>query len=337
MVRTWIASGALVLGLMAAAVAPAAAQLPDAEAFLKDVGFSPDEIAKAKAGQIVHGTLKPSNERELGATFAFVVKETPSNLVNEAKAGLLNKVDPNAIAFQVIEGASGLASFARLGLEPDASQRAQAYVAAKPGGDLNLSAQEIATFNELGSGAAPAAVEQAVRSALLARLQAYQSKGLAGIAPYARSGGKQRPPADDLRSATRAMEKLQARVPAAYRMLLDYPQSKPPGTEETYRWFHFRAHDVPTIALTHTFYIPDGDAWVVGQRQFYVSAGYNCEQALAAFIPVKAGTAVVYANRTSTDQVVGFGGGAKRSIGSKLLASQLQGLFAKISGGKGGG
>ena len=91
----------------------------------------------------------------------------------------------------------------------------------------------------------------------------------------------------------------------------------------------FEAHGVPTIALTHVLLVPDGDAWLVVQRQFYVSAGYNVEQAVAAFLPSKGGTVVAYANRTSTDQITGFGSGTKRSIGSKILASQLETMFER--------
>jgi len=47
-------------------------------------------------------------------------------------------------------------------------------------------------------------------------------------------------------------------------------------------------------------------------------------------LPVPEGTLVVYTNRTSTDQVAGFGGGAKRSMGEKVMASQLADLFAKL-------
>ncbi len=61
-----------------------------------------------------------------------------------------------------------------------------------------------------------------------------------------------------------------------------------------------------------------------------MSGAYNSEQAVAAFLPVQEGTLVVYINRTSTDQVTGFGGGAKRSIGAKLLTSQLEDLFGKL-------
>ena len=80
---------------------------------------------------------------------------------------------------------------------PDATARANAYVTATPGGSLNLSSAEIAAFAQLGAGASVVSVEQQVRSALLARVQAYQSQGLAGIAPYARANG-QRSGADEL-------------------------------------------------------------------------------------------------------------------------------------------
>ena len=39
---------------------------------------------------------------------------------------------------------------------------------------------------------------------------------------------------------------------------------------------------------------------------------------------MKTGTLVVYTSRVSTDQVGGFGGSAKRTIGSKLLTSELK-------------
>ena len=46
-------------------------------------------------------------------------------------------------------------------------------------------------------------------------------------------------------------------------------------------------------------------------------------------LPVQGGSVVIYANRTSTDQVTGWGGSVKRSIGSELLESQLEALFQK--------
>ena len=328
MFRTSVASAAL--ALVAARARPAAAQLPDAATFLADIGFSKDQVAQVEAGSFVNITIQPSSEREIAAAFAFLVQTSPSDLVDQLKAGLIDKTDSNTIAFNMISGAPTLDSFAKLTLQPDAGKRAQAYVNATPGSDLNLSSEEIAAFGKLGSGASTAAVEQAVRSALLARLQAYQAKGLAGISAYARAGGNPRSPADELRSATQATQRLQAMVPNAHALFLNYPGSKPQGTEEAYRWSHLMAHGVPTVALMHSLYVPEGDAWVIAQRQFYVSSGYNAEQAIAAFLPMQKGTLVLYTNRTSTDQVTGFGGGAKRSIGSKLLSSQLEALYQKV-------
>jgi hypothetical protein len=95
-------------------------------------------------------------------------------------------------------------------------------------------------------------------------------------------------------------------------------------------WEHFAAHGVPKIALVHALVVPDGSAFLVMERPFYVSEGFNCEQAVAGFLPVKGGTVVVYSNHTSTDQVMGLGGGAKRSIGSQLMAAELRDLLARL-------
>jgi len=320
----WI--GALLLvGRALVTPAPASAELPDAPTLVRAFGLSDAEIEQAKRGELVSGTAKPSNPRELTATLVFLVEDkTPTELVKRGQQGLLDEVDPTTIAFHIVEGVPKLADFAKL--DPSA-KLAKAFATAKPGGDLNLSKEEIAAFHALGADAAPSAVVSTLRKALLARFDAYRTKGLDGIAPYVRGGGELRSPAEDLRSATKSLKVLEKYAPTAYRMLLDYPNGKPPGTEDLLRWSYFEAHGEPTIVLTHDLYVPDGDAWVVAQRQFYASTGYNCEQAVAAFLPYEGGTAVLYGNRTSTDQVTGFGGDAKRSLGSRILASSLEKLF----------
>jgi hypothetical protein len=291
------------------------AELPNAPVLLASLGVGPGDIARVEEGQLVHHEVKPASERELTAGLDFEVPVTPTKLVEDSKRDLLDRVDPNQIAYGVVSDPASPLDFARLTLPP---VQAKAYLEASAGGDLNLSSKEIAAFHELGSGASPAAVADLVRHQLLARVQAYRELGLAGIASYARGGGKQRSPAEELRTAT-----------LASKPLLSYPSGKPPGTQEVVRWSQFEAHGVPTIALTQVLLIPDGDAWIVVQRQFYVSSGYNAEQALAAFLLGKSATVVVYANRTSTDQITGFGGGMKRSLGSQVLASQLETLFEK--------
>jgi hypothetical protein len=308
---------------------PAWAELPDAATLLADFGLTPDEIAKVRAGEFVRYAVQPASERELVAGLAFQVSVPPGELVKRSMEDLLDRVDPNVIAYGVVAANGSSADFARLSLQPNVGARARAYVNAAPGGELNLSAEEITAFRKLGIGAAPSVVESHVRSALIARLSAYRAQGLAGVASYARSGDERRSPADELRVASSGAKKLEKYAPAAYRLLLSYPDAKPPGMEETFRWSHFDADGTPTLVLTHLMLVPDGKAWIAMERQFYVSTGYNAEQAVAAFLPSESGTVVVYTNRTSTDQIAGIGGRAKRSIGSKVLASQLEAMFER--------
>lgn len=332
-IRRWrnVDVGALALTVLVCLAHTASAQgLPDATTVLADMGFRADEIDQVQAGRFVEGSIQSGDQREIDAALAFLVDTSPSHLVEQFRQGLLDRVDPDTIAFAEIEGEPSLTSFEKFALRPEEAKHTRAYAAAKPGEDLNLSSEEIAAFDALGPSPKPAEVEATLKRALLARLEAYRTQGLAGIAPYARSDGKTRSAGDDLRSATEAAKHLATLVPNAHRALLAYPSARPEGLEETYEWSHYYAHGDPTFALTHTIFIPEGDAWVVTQRQFYVSGGYNCEQAILSMVPMQQGTLVVYTNRTSTDQVTGFGGSAKRKIGSRLLASQLEKLYEKI-------
>jgi hypothetical protein len=303
----------------------AAAELPDTATLLGDLGLSPAEIAQVEAGQLVRHTVRAASDRELTTAMAFQVSVPPGRLIESARESLLYQVNPDMIAWGTLEGPAKAADFAKLELKPE---QVKAYLAAKPGGDLNLSQEEIATFEKLGADASAKVVTDAVRTALAARVEAYRTRGLDGIAPYARDG-HDRSPAEEFRIATKAGKLMAKYAPEAHALLLSYPKGKPPGTEEVFRWSQIEAHGVPTISLDQLLLIPDGDAWILVKRQFYVSTGYNTEQSTAAFLPSKAGTVMVYATRTSTDQVTGFGGSAKRSIGSRLLASQLETMFEK--------
>jgi hypothetical protein len=62
-------------------------------------------------------------------------------------------------------------------------------------------------------------------------------------------------------------------------------------------------------------------------REFYVGHNYNSLQLVLVTFPVKEGTFVFYSNRTSSDQVAGFGGGMKRKIGGKMLQQEVIRLF----------
>jgi hypothetical protein len=133
--------------------------------------------------------------------------------------------------------------------------------------------------------------------------------------------------ASDLRKATQAAQGLEKYLPKFQAALLDYPKGMEPDMQENFVWMRSIIHGQPTYVLQHTLAVADGAARAVAQRQYYVSAGYNGEQAVAGFVPIRGGTLVVYSSHAFTEQVAGFGGSMKRSIGSRVMADQLQKMF----------
>jgi len=319
-IRTVAVAAAVVL-----LASTAGAQPSDTEKILEELGFPADTLAQVRAGEMVETALESSEEREIAAGLAFLVKESPEALAKELREGLLISIDANARAHGTLSSDGTLAQLAALKL----GDLEDAYRNAKPGGDLNLSSAEIQAFQAL-KGEPASAVEEQVKKSLLERYQAYRRSGLDGIAPYDR-GGKERSGGADLRSASQALSVVKDHAPAFYDTLLHYPKKPASGFSETFNWQRYKAHGDPVFILTHGFRAEHPDGSVVAcQRQFYVSGEYNVEQAVAGLLPVPEGTLVVYTNRTSTDQVAGFGGGAKRSMGEKVMASQLRDLFAKL-------
>lgn len=326
-------NGACTLVLTMAVALPVIADIPSAEEIADNLGLSSADKKSVLAGELVSRTMKSTNDRELAVTLAFIVTLSVDEVKKQARQHLLTKTDPETIAWAPITGEGNLDSFSTLNLDPDPDKRAQAYLNAKPGQALNLSKSEIATFNSMdiadGESAA-AAVTTEVRHQLLNRFQSYRQKGLAGVSPYARARGKATAAADDLKSATESFSQLKKALPGLYKVLSNYPADKPEGLDESFMWSNYTAHGEPVFILTHDLSFDDSDAYVIVQRQFYVSGSYNAGQSITAFVPVKDGTVVFYVNRTSTDQVTGFGSSTKRSIGSKVMASQLKDLYQKV-------
>jgi hypothetical protein len=309
--------------------APGVAEAIDPGTALDALGFPSDTRARVEAGQFVEVSLPTQSDRELNVGIAFLVAQrSPAALartVREEKRVL--RADPNLIAFGDFEGGGTAADLEGLRLTP-AQQKAFAHAA--PGEDVNLSQDEIAALHAARGNAQ--AIEDAFRAILLSRHRAYRSRGLAGIAPYARAG-----PAtsarDDLAAFNRGARASRILAPKLYDLLDRYPDGIPPDFAEDHYWMQFRAHGEDTVALEHVFQVTLDEGATLVQRQYYVSQGYNAEQAIVAFLPVDQVTLAIYINHTSTDQVAGFGGGTKRAIGRTLMADQLKRVFETTRAG----
>ena len=314
----------LTAGVIALALAPAAHAL-DPRALLAKIGFPSDTQERVLAGEFVETELMTSSERDLNVGIAFLIEAPPASVAKKLREEhLLERVNPATIAYGDFKGDGNAAQLGALKLT---AKQQRAYAAAAPGDDLNLATDEIGAL--VTAGKDPGRLQDTVRALLLARYRAYRAKGLAGIAPYARSGSKS-DPAGDIAWDTRVVRASKI-LPTTFTDLLEaYPRGAPRDLDESFYWSQFAAHGEDTIALVHVAHGTFEGNPIVFQRQYYVSTGYNALQAIAGFLRVPQGTLAIYTNHVSTDQVAGFGGGAKRSIGRRVMAGELRRVFDKM-------
>jgi hypothetical protein len=301
---------------------PTAADLQD------DVGLTPDAIARVEKGEMVETTPTDRSDRELAIGMVFLVPAPVAQVVQGFQRGGDLRADPHVVALHEVSGEGTLADFEALRLTPHGAAETQQYLTAAPGDTLNLSSAEIAAFRALGAAGQPQ-VEALLRRTLLERYRAYRTKGLDGCAPYDRGRGHQRSPADELRrhSAAKILGKYS---PAFRQLLVRYPAVRPDELEERFFWIVSDRDDRPTVTLRHRMALPMGDGYVVADREFYVSQGYNAVQAHAGFLPAKGGTMVFYVTRTSTDRASGFGTSVKHTIGRRMMTRELQEIFNRM-------
>jgi hypothetical protein len=311
--------------LAVAADPPKPAKPPVADEVMTEIGLSDDEKKKVLAGEYVTSEVAPVSERDLSVGITFLVKgTTPDALAKEIASGAILSSDPQVKKSGPFRGKGGLVDVSRIRLDPPMAMKLSR---AKAGTGLNLSTAEIASFASTGTPGA-ASASQALQNMLVARFQAYRASGLGGIAPYDR-GGSTSDVAGDLRKASESLSRLKKYLPALEGVLVSYPQGLIAGMAETFHWVDYDLDGTRTFVLTHGIVAPMGDARAVVQRQFYVSTGYNAEQAVAVFLPVAEGTVVIYRNHTFTEQVAGFGGSAKKSIGRGIMTKKLEAMFDK--------
>jgi len=300
---------------------------------MADLGFSKDDVRRVQDGEMVKTTTRETSDREIATVMVLLFKAPVKKLIDAFEAGLFFRYDPQVQQSVEIRGKGALEDFKTLVIEPGGEEETQRYLEAAPGSTLNLSASEIAAFQALrDSGAAGRPqVEQVLRQVLLARYQAYRLQGLAGVAPYARGENEESQPADALRRATEADRSLSKYAPSFYAVLMKYPEEHPDGLKEHFFWIRYRMDGRPNFTLRHRLALPLDEAYVIADREYYVGFDYNETQTIAALLPIAEGTAGVYLDRTTTDQLGGFGASAKQAIGRSLLAKQIGEIFPEAA------
>jgi hypothetical protein len=292
---------------------------------MHDLGLSPAEAARVRSGEIVVSDPAPSSPRELAVGLTFLVQQPVADVV----AAFWSAVD--------MQGDDQLRGVAVLHDAPDdvtpvalPADEARRYLSARPGDALNLSTDEIRAFAAAATSPdAPVAAQRILRRLLFERYRVYRASGLAGIAPYTRDGDAVRKPADELGGACDAGGLLERYAPPLWALLHSYPRGAPPGFEERFYALTYDLDGRPNYALRHRIALPFGGGVVVADRDFYVSRGYNTALTVGGLFPVPDGTIVFYANRVSTDQLLGMGASLRQNIGRSVMAKRLTAIFER--------
>jgi len=300
-----------------------AANVPNSQELIQQLGIQQQDIANLDKGEIAFFNIAEGDEKELAAGAAIYLPAAPSKIIGYVKSKGLTSIDTEVTAEGSIPTQATLDTFKGFSLKAG-SDEATSFLAATPGSQFNLSTEEFQALKSTSSAQSDAA-SQAYRKTLLQRWQAYRQSGLKGIKTYDRGNGTEANPSGELRTATLQTKVLAKYFPELYKAWLNYPAALPAGIEEKFFWRNRQVEGRPTALLVHRVTASEGAGEVVLARQFYVGHSYNSNQLAIACLPYRDGSLVLYANRTFTDQVAGFGGSLKRSIGQK----QAQGEMAK--------
>jgi hypothetical protein len=308
-----------------------AANLPDPQELIQQLGIGQEELANLQQGQAVSFDVAEDTEKELAAGVVMFLPATPAKVIEFVRKGDLASIDTDVVAHGIIARGAPVDALKDFGFTAKQSDEAANFLAAEAD-DFNLSAEEIETLKAVPSGDAKAAREaasQAYRNILLQRWEAYRKNGLQGIATYSRDGDAA-DPAAELRDATENSKVLARYFPDLYNAWLNYPSALPAGAEEYFFWLNRKVEKRPTAILGHRVILTADNGAVIVSRQFYVGHSYNSSQLSIGCLPYRDGALVFYASRTSTDQVAGMGSSLKHSIGREQMRAEIVKRLKKI-------
>ncbi|MGZ8136325.1 MAG: hypothetical protein ACXW1W_04385 [Methylococcaceae bacterium] len=323
---------AIVLLMLSGVIPVNAAKVADPQELIQQLGIKQEQLKDLNKGEPVPFDVAENTEKELAAGVAIYIPAAPSKLVKFIKQDKLASIDSDVVAQGAITKQAGLDSFKGFGFSSKQAKEAEKFLAAKPGNDFNLSAQEIEAIKAIKVDNAKAtrdAASQGYRKILLERFESYSKSGLQGIPTYSRGSGAA-DPAAELRNATTQNKVLPQYFPDLHKVWLNYPAALPAGAEEKFFWLNRTVEKRPTAVLGHRIILETDAGAVILARQFYVGHSYNSSQLTIGCLPYQDGSLIFYANRTSTDQVAGMGSSLKHSIGREQMRAEIVKRLKKL-------
>jgi hypothetical protein len=325
---------ALTVGGLKHASAQGDVTVPTLDEVLQAIGFSAKDKQALLAGKIISKDLKQVQEKEIVAAAAMRLPVPLSKIEDIYGHGGGVKADPDNIGFGILKTPFDESDWENVGFNPAEKDEINRIISAKPGSDLNLSAQEFATLRETLGGVkadqpeAAVAVSKAYRNILIGRFNSYLEKGLNGIAPYDRGSGKTSSPADEIRAAWEVENHfMEGHFPTFVRAFSAYPESQPPEISHEIHWRKQRVEGRPAFILEHSR-LQTGENYILATNiQFFVGHTYNSQVVVWLLLPYEGDTLVFAANSTSTDAIAGLFSGIASSVGQDRMKAEIKSYF----------
>jgi hypothetical protein len=297
--------------------------------------LSPEQRRRLLAGDTIGYQVTESTETELGAGVAMYLPVPLARVAEALTSQDIVLKEPSITAWGALAPGATVAALAGYKLAAGEVAEAQDAFDAVAGGRLNLSAPEIEAFRAArpARGADRAAVAESGaaqwRALLLQRAQAFQTRGLDGMAPYARRGGLS-DPAAVLRVAAGDARIVGHLMPGLADSLLRFPAEQSSTAISQFYWVRRQVQGRPDPILIHHLVDVTPQLALYIERHVYVGHSYNASQILSGAVPYEDGVVVFSSNRVSTDQVAGLGGELKRVIGRRQLRGEIAKRFDRL-------
>ena len=298
--------------------------------------LAPEQRRRLLAGDTIAYQVAETSETELGAGVAMYVAVPLSRAAEVLTSADVVLKDPSITASGPIPAGATVAALHGFKLSAGEIGEAQDALDVAAGSRFNMTLPEINLFRAakgtVRSNDRTAVLDAATgqwRTLLLERAQAFQTRGLDGVAPYARRSGTT-DPAALLRVAAGDARIVSSLAPRLGEALLRYPADQSPTAISQVYWVKRQVQGRPTPILLHHLVDVTPALALYVERQVYVGHTYNASQILCAAVPYEDGVLILSSNRVSTDQVAGLGGELKRTIGRRQLRGEIVKRFDRI-------
>jgi len=306
----------------------------DIEETLTKFGFGKSDITKVQNGEVVHVADDTLTDRDVATKIAFKVEDAGMDAFDQVFLESPHKQESDDTIQQMVVDATtegdGNLKFDTVQLLPKecVSEVMKLYTTFKGGDALNLSDKEIEMFQGLGKKATQEQIEEVLGRVLQGRFLEYQQSGLEGISPYRRAKNKDFYPGKELLEKTQKSKLLHQHATEFGRYIESWPNGSDPdnNAQETFGWMNYKIDNKPSIALYHRIIWTDTkrNSKFLMHRTYYVSIGHNSVQQVGFAVPTDNKSILLgFSSRTSTDKVTGFGGSAKRAIGSRIMGGRI--------------